>query len=290
MRLSALALAAAAIPAPAPARAETPQALYESLLSADRAFSAMAARANLAAAYSTMLDRDAMVMQPETLTIARGPADALTALAARRADFTARATWMPIGGGLSADGRHGFTYGYTILHDADGTGRPGKYLSYWIRRPQGWRVAFYRRVERPAGEVDLTARAPILPPRLLPPLRAPRPGTGESLAAAERAFSDDAQRIGLGPAFQAWGTQDAAFVGRHAAFQFGAQAIGADMPATVPARLAWASEGVLVASSGDLGVSWGWIRRNGDAAAPAFPFFTVWRRASADSPWRYVAE
>ena len=115
-----------------------------------------------------------------------------------------------------------------------------------------------------------------------------------SLAAAERSFSDEAQRIGLGPAFSRWGSEDAANMGRGPAFRIGAAAIGADMPAAAPAEVRWGpDEGVLVASSGDLGVTWGWIRPNG--AVPtgqpaAFPFFTIWRRASPEAPWRYVAE
>jgi len=56
----------------------------------------------------------------------------------------------------------------------------------------------------------------------------------------------------------------------------------------------WGPERALVASSGDLGITFGFITPNAEPAAgqakPRFPFFTVWRRASRDAPWRYVAE
>ena len=56
--------------------------------------------------------------------------------------------------------------------------------------------------------------------------------------------------------------------------------------------LAWAPDRVIVASSGDLGVTIGMIHPNRpEAGQPTnFPFFTIWRRPSASAPWRYVAE
>lgn len=61
-----------------------------------------------------------------------------------------------------------------------------------------------------------------------------------------------------------------------------------------PSPLSWAPDRTLVASSGDFGVTIGLIRRNTPSAdrnvPPGFPFFTVWRRASMNDPWRYIAE
>jgi len=44
----------------------------------------------------------------------------------------------------------------------------------------------------------------------------------------------------------------------------------------------------LVASSRDLGITYGYLERNG--AVHRIPWFTVWRRVSPQVPWRYVAE
>ena len=55
-----------------------------------------------------------------------------------------------------------------------------------------------------------------------------------------------------------------------------------------PSPVNWAPDRVIVASSGDLGVTIGTIHRNDKSAS--FPFFTVWRRASPTDPWRYIAE
>jgi hypothetical protein len=58
--------------------------------------------------------------------------------------------------------------------------------------------------------------------------------------------------------------------------------------------VAWApDEGSIVASSGDLGVTFGFIRQNTPPPAgqpSAIPFITIWRRASTADPWRYIAE
>ena len=77
----------------------------------------------------------------------------------------------------------------------------------------------------------------------------------------------------------------------------GSEAIGrtvsaGDAPGGSP--VSWAPDRVIVASSGDLGVTIGMIRPNAqpaDGSTPAgFAFFTIWRRATPKDPWRYVAE
>ena len=74
------------------------------------------------------------------------------ALRAVPANATSRIEWAPVRGGVSADGAHGFTFGYMTQRRADGTRAPLKYLAYWVRRPEGWRVAVYRRVRRPDAD------------------------------------------------------------------------------------------------------------------------------------------
>ena len=85
--------------------------------------------------------------------------------------------------------------------------------------------------------------------------------------------------------------------GARAAFVVGADSIAAvvaqDEPAT-GSSVSWApDQGVIVASSGDLGVTIGTIVVNqpdSTGQRQTFPFFTVWHRPSLDQPWRYVAE
>src|SRR5262249_49491748 len=119
----------------------------------------------------------------------------------------------------------------------------------------------------------------------------------ESLDRAERAFSSDAQKIGIARAFAQYGSADAINLGRpdDPGFVTGSETIGQMVAQGVPdgtSPVSWAPERVIVASSGDLGVTIGWILPN--APSPdrpeKDPYFTVWRRANATAPWKYVAE
>ena len=67
------------------------------------------------------------------------------------------------------------------------------------------------------------------------------------------------------------------------------RAVGEGTP-TDSSPVSWAADHkVIVASSGDLGVTLGYIRSNDKKDQPAIPFFTIWRK-DADGTWRYIAE
>lgn len=280
------------------ARAPRGQAGVDALLAADRAFSAASARAaDASGGLAAMLDADAVMPMPGAgFAIGRNAVTA--ALRAAPGLREGRAAWFPVRGGISADGGQGFTFGYLTLSGGDPAQRSRKYLAYWIRRPQGWRVAVYRQIVRAPGAV---------PPALLPaslPGPPAGPGAGasppaiaahrRSLAAAERAFSDRAQAVGLAAAFREYGRPDAMNMYDGAGFTIGAEAIAAGFPASETASpVHWSTERSVVAASGDLGVSIGTIHPNVAPAGgrpAAFPFFTIWRRDSLGAPWRYVAE
>jgi hypothetical protein len=170
-----------------------------------------------------------------------------------------------------------------------------------VKRPEGWRVAAYKRGRRPEGDVSLVRMPAVLPDRLVAPSIDPAVVAkfAQSLDQAERAFSNDAQRIGTGPAFAQYGSADSINLGGpdSPGFVVGAENISRSVSAggpAGPAVISWAPDRVIVASSGDLGVTIGWIKPNkpGADGAPAagFPFFTIWRRASLSDPWRYIAE
>src|SRR5690606_20506568 len=121
------------------ASAMDPGAVVDELLAADRAFSAASADTDLVSGLSAMFADDVVMPIPPG-SFAEGAEEAIAALRANPANAGARATWVPVRGGVAADGRHGFTFGYMTIRRADGTDAPAKYLSYWIRRPEGWRV------------------------------------------------------------------------------------------------------------------------------------------------------
>jgi hypothetical protein len=283
----------------AAATTATPQSAVDSLLAADRAYAGASASQPAATGIGALFAEKTFVMLPRG-QVANDAKSARAALAADANLAGAKATWTPVWAGISADATQGFTLGYLTLRYEDGREVPQKYLAYWVREHDAWKVAAYKRRGRAAGEVSTSLIAPLLPAALVAPGDAKASeATGKLAGAAERAFSDDAQRIGLGPAFAHWGTANAVNLGGpdDAAIVIGSDAIAKVVSAgEAPggSSVEWSADRVVAASSGDMAVTIGDIRLNvkpTDPNAPAkFPFFTVWHRADAKAPWRYVAE
>ena len=278
--------------------AVTPQSAVDELLTADRLFAAASARTDLVSGLSAMFAPDVIMPLPGA-RFANGREEAVAALRANTDNAGARIEWTPVRGGVSADAHHGFTFGYMTLTRPDSSRTPLKYLAYWIKGPDGWKVAAYKRGRRPAGEVSLEPMAPSLPPAIVTPNSnsAEVERFRESLSAAEQAFSDRAQVVGLGAAFTEFGRADAMNMGgpNNAQFVIGSPAIGklvGEGTPTTSSPVSWKADRTIIASSGDLGITFGIIRPNTPpASGPAgFAFFTIWRRDRVTDPWRYIAE
>lgn len=278
----------------------TPQSVADELLDTDRRFSETSARTNVVDGLSAQFADDVVMAMPGKGML-RSREAVIEGLRASTDNLTSKIAWTPVGVGLSGDGLHGFTFGTMILRKPDGSSAALKYLAYWVRVPEGWRVIAYK---NKAGAESRAAVA-MLPARLPAKLVAVSADDGaelafaEKLALAERAFSDEAQHAGLDPAFLKFGSAESINLGgaADAGFIVGAQAIAQLVSAGQPpsgSTVAWAPDQVVVTRSNDLGVTIGSIRFNQpptDGKPPAtIPFFTIWRRATPDSPWRYVAE
>lgn len=275
----------------APAYAQSPQAAIDELIAADRAFAAESATLDPIAGITAMLDEEAVMPLPGRGIIV-GKAAVTEAFRSSPAFKAGHVTWAPVRGGISADGTQGFTYGFLTAGSGDEAKRNRKYLSYWIKRPAGWRVVAFRQVPREAGEVSPAMMEPALPGFTAVPVANPAivAAHEQSIAAAEKSFSDHAQNVGLKKAFRDFGREDAMNMYAGAGFAVGLDAVTANFKEEGPATINWSTEKSIVASSGDLGVSIGTIRSNDPAKTDAFPFFTVWKRDSPDQPWRYIAE
>jgi hypothetical protein len=278
-------------------RAQTPGERADELLAADRAFAAAAGDTSLIEALAAMFSADVIVPAPGG-TFLRGRERAVETLRSNPANAGTRATWEPIRVGISADGLHGFTFGYMTAQPADTAPAHFKYMTYWERQPDGWRARGWKRAPREPFEPPAAPMEPSLPAALVSPVDDPDVIRihEQSLAEAESAFSRDAQSIGLEAAFVRYGVADAVNMGpRTGPYLVGAEAIGHMVGEGEPAdgsSVSWSpDEAVIVASSGDLGITFGRIRSNDPAYdSPPFPFFTIWRRATPDAPWHYVAE
>jgi ketosteroid isomerase-like protein len=273
----------------------SPRRAVEELLAADRAYAAAARTSSVTDAISAMFADDVILSAAGAFHMGR---DAATAQLRSMPDNAAgsRIRWAPVRGGISADGQHGFTYGFMTLTRADSTQTPLKYLTYWVRGANGWKAAVYRRSLRPAGTVSTAMREPLVPESLVAPSTdaAAISRYAREVGKAESDFSNLAGKIGLGPAFTRNAAPDAMNMGgpQSADFLYGPEAIGAGVGAgeSGPSSLTWGADTVLAASSGDLGVTIGHIVAPGVNGAPArrIPFFTVWRKIGTG--WKFVAE
>jgi len=243
---------------------------------------------------------DGVIMPAPAGVFSTGKNAVLVALRASPDAAMSRVSWTPVRAGVSSDGEHGFTFGYMTQRKPDSSKVALKYMAYWVRDRGIWRVVAYKRARAEASPVDTSRMAPVLPfliTKATTTDAAALTALRQDLMAAEQAFSDEAQKIGLGNAFGKFGRDDAVNMGgpASATFVVGGPAIaklvgGADMNAS---PVTWKADTAFVASSGDLGITFGVIRRNNPPAgeAPAgSSFFTIWMRADAKSPWRYVAE
>jgi hypothetical protein len=264
------------------------------LLEVDRAHARRALRTDVVDALGGMFADDVYLSAYGSFHHGRDSAQ--SRLRAVPENLTARLEWAPIRAGVSGDGQHGFTYGFMTLVRADSTKLPLKYLAYWVRKPDGWKVAVYRRGPRAEGMASTAMRDPSIPDKAVTITRdaAVVARHAESLGNAERDFSTLAGKIGLGPAFTQNAAPDAMNMGggQAADFLYGPEAIGAGVGAgeTGPSKLTWGPDTVLVASSGDLGVTIGHINAPADGGQPArrIPFFTVWKKVGG--VWKFVAE
>jgi hypothetical protein len=276
----------------------TPQSVADELLAADRAFASSAMKRDVAGALGAMFAPD--VVLTHAGGIAYGRDKAIEALKASPINAGARIDWTPARVSVSADGRHGFTAGFMTLHRADKTTTPLKYLGYWEKQKDGWRVLAYKRgtAKTPAPAMAVSY---VLPKQIVPPATdaAAIERYRESLAEAERSFSRDAQTMGIGRAFKQYGDPEAINLGGPdvATWLLGNEQVAAGVGGGAPPNtspVSWGPEKTLVAASGDFGVTIGYIVSNKPGPdgkiPPGQPFFTIWKRSSPKDRWLYIAE
>src|ERR1043165_1531481 len=148
-----------------PAAGAAQQKEVDELLAADRAYAAASAKTDIIAGLTPMFSKKVVmpVPSPTSPKFADGLDQVIEALKANRNNEGVRLEWTPVRGGISADGQHGFTFGYMTIHRPDGSSVRAKCLSYWIKEGGAWKVAAYKRSGRPAGEVSTALMAPSIP-------------------------------------------------------------------------------------------------------------------------------
>lgn len=273
----------------------SPQSAADELLAADRAFAAAAREKDIIPALTTMFAANVIAtIGPNVVT---GTANVVEALKANPLNTAGRIEWRPARVSVSGDGTHGFTAGFMTARRADGATQPLKYLAYWVKQNDGWRVQVYKRsiAKQPAPAMAVT----YVLPKQIAPASAALERDRESLAEAERSFSRDAQTMGLTAAFKKYGDPQAINLGPGdvAGFLVGNEQIGEGVGRGSPTNsspLHWGPDQTIIAGSGDFGVTIGYLVQNQPGPdgkpLPRIPFFTIWKRDTPAAPWKYIAE
>jgi ketosteroid isomerase-like protein len=268
---------------------------HDALLRADLGRADSVAKLGIAGGLASNFVSDVIYLRGG-LPIVRGRA-AAAAIVAAESLGAAAVRWQPVRADASADGRSGYSYGYTIYGVAS-RGAPSirvdRYIAFWRREGAGWRIAGYAETygsPPPALTLPRAAAAAILRDEAMPRTQGPL----ESIRAADAAFSALASRVGTGRAFGEFAAESAQIFSTPGEFITGPSAISATFgQATDNSTLVWHPVAGEVAQSGDLGFTAGNAefigKREGGAPVVRYSkYFTVWQK-QRDGSWRYVVD
>jgi ketosteroid isomerase-like protein len=268
---------------------------HDALLRADLARADSVAKHGYAGGLASNFANDVLYLRGG-LPIVRGRA-AAAAIVAAESLGTAAVRWQPVRAEVSADGRSGYSYGYTICGVPSGgatTIRIDRYIAFWRRDDAGWRIAGYAETygaPPPALTLPRAAAAAVPPDESMPRTRGPL----EAIRAADAAFSALASKVGTGRAFGEYAAENAQIFSTPGEFITGPTAISAAFgPANVNNTLVWHPIAGEVAQSGDLGFTVGNAestakREDGTPVLRYSKYLTVWKK-QRDGSWRYVVD
>lgn len=206
--------------------------------------------------------------------------------------------WQPLGGDVSYDLRSAYTYGVSARGVGVKSGlRLERYIAYWQRGPrEQWRIVAYAEVGAPAAGTLVLSADQTTPPGVATPATgsSKRPDAAPAVRAADSAFADLADRMGLAFAFSNTVAPNGAIfggprliVGPDAVREYYlAQGSGTS--------LTWHPVYAAAAGSGDLGFTIGEYIATGrgpsGAAVQRFgKYLTVWQRQH-DGTWKFVID
>lgn len=249
-----------------------------SLAAAETAFAAHSVREDMRAAFLAAFADDGVLVRPghgwtvSSAYLAGQPAPAIVL------------DWSPRYVEVAASGELGLSTGpsrITSRTDPAAPARYGQYVSVWRRVPGGpWKVE----VDLGIGHADPWLWDAPLVARSVPATpRAPRGGLGE----AESEFQRVAATRGTRAAYSAFGAADLRLYRSQSRPQ-ASLAAALESPAANEDGLAWRSERVETAASGDLGYARGSYARAAGPGKPLGYFLRVWRREPAG--WRIVMD
>lgn len=248
----------------------------DALLAADRSLSGKTAARGMVQGFLPSMTAGAAYLYPGA-PLLRGSDHIRTFL--ESADSMVTQTWTPAFADVSADGRLGYTYGWTRAGQTR-----GKYLACWRKTASGWRLAAFAHT-RPVPVPDSVA-----PAVAGGPVGAQVRGRADpsELLRADSAFAALSVTSGAKNAFLAFSAEDAISFGGGAEMTQGRQAIGAGFDGFPEgAVLEWWPVAAEIAPSGDLGCTVGEAKIT--SLNHYSKYLTIWRR-QPDGAWKFVAD
>jgi len=248
----------------------------DALRAADRALSETTAARGMLPGFVPALTDDAAYLYPGA-PLLRGAQQIRSFL--QRADSIGKQTWEPAFADVSADGRLGYTFGWT--HSAAGR---GKYLACWQKTRDQWRLAAFAST-RPLAGAD-SAPAPAVNNAVAAQVRG-RADRHEVIQ-ADSAFAALSVTSGAKTAFLAYAAENAISFGGGAQLTEGREAIGAGFDGfPAGAVLEWWPVAAQIAPSGDLGCTVGEARIS--SLNHYSKYLTIWQRQQGGA-WKFVAD
>ena len=246
----------------------------DALLAADRALSDKTATLGIVPGFVPAFADDAAFLYPGA-PLLRG-VERIRAFVGT-GDSIRKQTWSPVFADVSADGRLGYSYGWTRS-----SGSRGKYLACWQKTGRDWRLVAYASTRPMADSVAPVALKGTAGTQVR--------GSANSheLIAADSAFAALSVAGGAKTAFLAYAAVDAISFGGGPQITEGRAAIGAGFDGfPADAVLEWWPVAATIAPSGDLGCT------VGEATISSLhhysKYLTIWRR-QADGFWKFVAD
>lgn len=292
--LTALAAALPASPALSqPPVAQTPpaatidrQAALDGMVAAEKAFAQRAAEKGTRDAFLAFLADDSLVFEPD-------PANGREVWRARQAS-PGLLEWYPVHSEVSLAGDLGFNTGPYDFRMKPGE-KPvasGQFATIWKRQADGaWKAALDLGTSTPEPPSAVATAIALAGPARVEESGLPKvdaEAARASLLDADRAFAAAAQEKGAAAAYDALLTDDARLLRVSRQPVLGREAIRAAL-AENAAPVTWEPLGGGIARSGDLGYTYGFVKRHEDG--PESPwintsnYLRVWRKG-ADGAWK----
>lgn len=255
----------------------------KTLVATERAFAKTCTERGIRDSFLAFIADDGVMFRPNAVNgrqwfLASPPTDGLL-------------TWYPSVAGISSAGDLGYTAGPWEYREKAGSppAAHGHFLTVWQKQSDGsWKFVLDHGISHPAPPARIPDWAPAADTRRPMADRVAPEAARRALEDAERSLGSLAVAKGLETALGTNAAPAARFY-RHGQLPFEGEGAATRAAATLPGSVTYEPEKADVASSGDLGYTYGRYRNGSGATAQEGVFIRIWTRAP-EGAWRVVID